>query len=141
MRIRLRGLGVMAPGLPGWKAAAPILREGAGYRPEPLSKLVPQMLPANERRRTTATIKLALEAGAEAMGDDGAAPAAVFASSDGDLDIVHLLCSALALPERAVSPTHFHNSVHNAPAGYWSIASGNTLPSTSHWVPALHRHP
>ena len=33
--------------------------------------------------------------------------------------------------EREVSPTSFHNSVHNAPAGYWSIATGSRLASTS----------
>ena len=33
--------------------------------------------------------------------------------------------------ERDVSPTRFHNSVHNAPAGYWSIATGARGPSTS----------
>ena len=27
------------------------------------------------------------------------------------------------LPDRPVSPTHFHHSVHNTPAGYWSIAT------------------
>src|SRR5262249_34582118 len=30
-----------------------------------------------------------------------------------------------------VSPTRFHNSVHNAPAGYWAIALSNRAPSTS----------
>jgi hypothetical protein len=29
-----------------------------------------------------------------------------------------------------VSPTQFHNSVHNAPAGYWSIATGSHVPAT-----------
>ena len=29
---------------------------------------------------------------------------------------------ALATPSREVSPTRFHNSVHNAPSGYWGIA-------------------
>jgi hypothetical protein len=30
-----------------------------------------------------------------------------------------------------VSPTRFHNSVHNAAAGYWCIAAGSHEPSTS----------
>jgi hypothetical protein len=30
-----------------------------------------------------------------------------------------------------VSPTKFHNSVHNAPAGYWSIATGCMESSTA----------
>ena len=33
--------------------------------------------------------------------------------------------------ERLISPTRFHNSVHNAAAGYWSIAYGCTEASTS----------
>src|SRR5450759_3839259 len=32
---------------------------------------------------------------------------------------------------REVSPTRFHNSVHNAPSGYWSIATKSMAPSTS----------
>lgn len=132
MELYLCAVGIAAPGLVGWDRAAPVLRGDAPYQPEPLPRFSPTMLPANERRRTTATIKLALQAAAEAMtGEPVSAPAAVFSSSDGDLDIVDRLCSALALPERPVSPTHFHNSVHNAPAGYWSIGSGVTAPSTS----------
>jgi hypothetical protein len=30
-----------------------------------------------------------------------------------------------------LSPTRFHNSVHNAPAGYWSIAAGAQVASTT----------
>jgi hypothetical protein len=55
----------------------------------------------------------------------------VFCSSGGDGAILHQLCTALASPERAVSPTQFHNSVHNAPAGYFSIAQGSHAASTS----------
>jgi hypothetical protein len=55
----------------------------------------------------------------------------VFASSDGDGDIVHRLCSALAAPGAEVSPTDFHNSVHNAAAGYWSIGAHSSAPSTA----------
>jgi hypothetical protein len=34
-------------------------------------------------------------------------------------------------PERFISPTDFHNSVHNAAAGYWSIATAAQGPSTA----------
>jgi hypothetical protein len=37
----------------------------------------------------------------------------------------------LASSERFISPTRFHNSVHNAPAGYWSIAAQAMTASTS----------
>ncbi len=35
------------------------------------------------------------------------------------------------MPERLVSPTRFTNSVHNASAGYWHIATASRAPSTS----------
>ena len=46
----------------------------------------------------------------------------MFASSDADLAVLNRICSALTEPERQVSPTDFHNSVHNAASGYFSIA-------------------
>ena len=64
-------------------------------------------------------------------GVEPAAVATVFASADGDGAIMHRMCESFAAPEPAVSPTQFHNSVHNAPAGYWSIAAGSTRPSIS----------
>ena len=38
---------------------------------------------------------------------------------------------ALAAEGREISPTRFHNSVHNAPSGYWSIATRSMAPSIS----------
>ena len=43
--------------------------------------------------------------------------------------ICHEICQALALAAREVSPTRFANSVHNAAAGYWSIATGSMMES------------
>jgi hypothetical protein len=57
--------------------------------------------------------------------------ASVFASSGGDGQNCHELCQALALAGREISPTRFSNSVHNAPSGYWSIATGSKLESNS----------
>mgnify|MGYP002075717815 CR=1 FL=1 len=36
--------------------------------------------------------------------------------------------SVFASDDRLISPTRFHNSVHNAPSGYWSIAARSTRP-------------
>jgi hypothetical protein len=45
---------------------------------------------------------------------------------------VSAILDALQDPDGvAISPTQFHNSVHNAPAGYWHIAVGSTAPSVS----------
>ena len=48
----------------------------------------------------------------------------------GDTDITDYMCRKLTQPDKLLSPTKFHNSVHNAPSGYWSISAGNRAPST-----------
>ena len=131
--VAVHSAGLMAPGLPGWRESLPILRGEVPYRQQDLPPLKPDMLQPNERRRTTQTIKLALVAADDAL-QQVARPAellSVFASDYGDLDIINQICLALTRAERPVSPTQFHNSVHNAPAGYWSIASGHRQASTS----------
>jgi hypothetical protein len=55
----------------------------------------------------------------------------VFSSSGADGQNCHEICQALASNDRQLSPTRFHNSVHNAAAGYWSIATGATPPSNA----------
>lgn len=134
LMLYLHGVGLLAPGLPGWRDSLPVLRGVESYRPQPLPPLRSGLLPANERRRTTQAIGLALLAGEEAVAGariDPGALSAVFASSEGDCEIIDKLCAALAAPGRPVSPTLFHNSVHNAPAGYWSIATGCKASSLS----------
>jgi hypothetical protein len=49
--------------------------------------------------------------------------ATVFSSAMGDMQITDYLCRTLSTEPRLVSPTRFHNSVHNASTGYWSITS------------------
>lgn len=133
MRIGITSVGVIAPGLAGWPAARDILRGAAGYEPAPLPKIVPAWLPARERRRATRSISLALGAAEETMATPERARSvpAVFACSGGDTDVIDTLCCTLLAPERPVSPAQFHNSVHNAPAGYWSIAIGDLAATVS----------
>lgn len=138
MPVFIQGVGITAPGLSGWHEAQRILNGEVRYQPEDLPALKPEMLNPNERRRLSNTIKLALEAihdglGARSLAND---LATVFTSSEGDMEIVDRICRALDTTDRPVSPTHFHNSVHNAPAGYASIASGSRSASTS--IAALH---
>jgi len=54
----------------------------------------------------------------------------VFSSSGGDGENCHEICQTLVSGDRQLSPTRFHNSVHNAASGYWSIAAAAT-PSSS----------
>ena len=125
---RVEGVGLAGPGLAGWKQAREIL---AGREPlDAKPTIIPpaEGLPAVERRRAGKSVRLALAVGLEAALDAGRSArdlAAVFASSTGDGDNLHAICDALASDDRLISPTRFHNSVHNAPSGYWGIATGS----------------
>jgi hypothetical protein len=133
MHVAVLSVGLYAPGLPNWQAAVPVLRGELPWRDEPAPPVTLPLPPA-ERRRTSACARAAWAAAAQALtaaGIDARAVNTVFTSSGGDGVILHQLCTALATPERAVSPTLFHNSVHNAPAGYFSIATGSQAASTS----------
>ena len=79
-------------------------------------------------------MRLALAVGLEATTNAAADPAALpalFTSSGGDGANCHEICQVLAGTERALSPTRFHNSVHNAPSGYWGIATGASAASNA----------
>lgn len=130
----IHGIGLTAPGMSTWTEGAAVLRGDSLYEKTQLPAFAPHMLRPNERRRTTALIKLALQVAEQAIDHSNMAPdqtCSVFSSSEGDIDIVDKICLALTEPDRPVSPTNFHNSVHNAPAGYWAIASSCQLPSVS----------
>ena len=130
----VEGIGVYAPGLVGWEQASGVLAGRAPYRPEAPPKLAPALLPADVRRRTTEHIRLAVEVASEAVRHAQADPAelaSVFATSDSDGAINHSICEEVAKDKPEVSPTRFHNSVTNAPAGYWCMAVQSRAPSTS----------
>jgi len=127
----LDGIGLIGPGLDSWLAARPILAGKAPYEFRPLVVAAPQSLPPAERRRTGVAIKVALAVAQEAVEKlDAKQLATVFTSSGADNDNCDAICKVLASDDRHISPTRFHNSVHNAPAGYWGIASGAMTPAT-----------
>jgi hypothetical protein len=128
----IQAIGLAAPGLPNWNDAAPVLRGELPLLPSPLSSYAPQLLPPNERRRAQPSVRQAFRVAEEAVaGRDASQLSTVFSSSDGDLAILHRICSAFAQNSSVVSPTDFHNSVHNAAAGYWGIGTGSRAPSTT----------
>ena len=132
LSVDITSLGLAGPGLPDWQASLPILRGAEAYQPEVMGKPSVKHLPASDRRRYTFAIALAITTAMKAapLESDDEIPA-VFACSGGDTDVINKLCSALTLPDCPVSPQQFVNSVHNAPAGYWSIAERNRAPTTS----------
>jgi hypothetical protein len=130
----LLGIGVLGPGLPDWSAARAILAGHRPYSTAPPPLPAPAGLQSNERRRATPPTRIGLEAARQALAGlclDPRRLASVFASSDGDMDLIDRLCTDLYHTHTPVSPTAFHNSVHNAVAGYWTIAVGSQAPSTS----------
>ena len=134
MRVFVEGVGLIGPGLPGWRASRPVLAGEEAHRPAPTVIAASDLLPAAERRRSPVPVRLALAVGQEAFehaGRDAAMTATVFTSSSGEGETLHQMCETLASAEREVSPTRFHNSVHNAAAGYWSIATRSREASTS----------
>lgn len=128
----LNAVGLATDGINGLDELRSIVSDGLAYAPEPLKKYAPQILPANERRRASTLVRLAFRSIEQIRTQlSDVECSMVFASSGGDYDIFNKICTALAEEEKVVSPTQFHNSVHNAPAGYWSIATKNKMPSTT----------
>ncbi|MFS8370661.1 beta-ketoacyl synthase chain length factor [Acetobacter indonesiensis] len=134
MRVVVQGLSVWGPGLSGWPHAERVLRGEDTWQDGPVTPSPAQCLPANERRRSGPLTRLALAVAEEACQQSGLQPSSlrgVFACSNGDGAIVHSILSAITTEGGEVSPTQFHNSVHNAPAGYWTIGHHTHVPAVA----------
>jgi hypothetical protein len=130
----VNGAALWSGRLPGWDAARRILRGEEAAPAQPVPRPAPELLPPNERRRAPDTVSVALEVALAACRNAELAPASlpsVFTSMHGDLAITDYMCGTMASSPLLVSPTRFHNSVHNAAAGYWTIAAGCTRPYTA----------
>lgn len=125
----VEGVGLLGPGIPDWPQGARVLSAPESWVSAPTVLPPVEALPPAERRRTVGIVKLALAVGLEAARHAGKDPSqlpSVFTSSGGDGQNCHEICETLATRERQISPTRFHNSVHNAASGYWGIATGAT---------------
>ena len=127
------GIGLLGPGLVDWPTSREILTGEAPYEYRTTVLPAPASLPPAERRRCGPIVKLSLAVGFEAAAMAGMPVAhlpTVFSASGGDGKNCHEICEMLASDDRLISPTRFHNSVHNAAAGYWSIAAAATATSS-----------
>ncbi|ULA62747.1 MAG: 3-oxoacyl-(acyl-carrier-protein) synthase [Nitrospira sp.] len=134
MRVGILGVGLLAAGLEGWPAGRDVLAGARPFDPSMVPDPAASLLPANERRRSSDCVRWAVQVAQEAIAQSGLDPhevATVFASSGGEMDVLDKLCRALAAAERVVSPTLFHQSVHNTAAGYWGIATRCQQSSTA----------
>lgn len=130
----IEGIGVWSPALPSWDEANRILRGETPPVQESRKRPSPDLLPPNERRRAPDTVAVSLEVASKACSHaqrDPASLPSVFASTHGDLAITDYMAETLAQAPELISPTKFHNSVHNAAAGYWAIATGCMQPYTA----------
>ncbi len=134
MRLSPLGIGIAGPGLADWESAAAVLRGDLPYLADNLRVGPPVGLSPNERRRSTLAARLGLAAARQATSTanpDMARLCSVFASADGDMALIDSMCCDIYERHVPPSPTVFQNSVHNAVAGYWSIAERCQQPSTS----------
>lgn len=132
LNVYVEGIGLWSPQLASFAGLKTVL---AGGTPQPPAARPPAVtLPPNERRRAPESVLLAVEVAGQAVamsGREAAALACVFASSHGDQAITDYMCATLAQAPSELSPIRFHNSVHNAAVGYWTIATGCHAPSTA----------
>lgn len=131
LRLYVEGIGLWSPRLGDFAALRSLL---AGGTPVAADAPVAALLPANERRRAPESVRLAVEVAGQALAMSRSDPttlACVFASAYGDQAITDAICSTLARAPTELSPTRFHHSVHNVPAGYWTIATACRAPSSA----------
>ncbi|MDF1584151.1 MAG: beta-ketoacyl synthase chain length factor [Methyloprofundus sp.] len=92
------------------------------------------LMPAAMRRRTSMTTRMAISAATLACVQANVHSqtlASVFASLGGEIQVTDALCRLLPDENELLSPTQFHNSVHNTSAGYWAILNQCQAPSTA----------
>ncbi len=131
LELFVEGIGLWSPRLGDFAALRALL---AGAVLDAAAAPAAALLPANERRRAPESVRLAVEVAGQALAMSGRDPgtlACVFASAHGDQAITDAICTTLARAPAELSPTRFHHSVHNAPAGYWTIATGCRAPSSA----------
>jgi hypothetical protein len=129
--VDLASLGVWGEAFSNWEQFCAVAR---GESVEANAKLQPELIPTRERRRAPPFVKMAVEVMDQACrmaAIDQSSAATVFASGMGDMQITDYMCRTLATMPHTVSPTKFHNSVHNAATGYWSIATASHRPANA----------
>ena len=132
--VAVEGVAFWHSRMPGWATARAVICGEQAAPEAPAKRPTPSVLAPTERRRAPDTVALALEVAAHACEAAGRPPAqlrSVFASTYGDLGISDYMCATLAGTPTLISPTKFHNSVHNASAGYWSIGTCSHAPYTA----------
>ena len=132
--VSFQGVGLWGRGLTSYPEFAQQMQSDfAGLAAAEFLSPKPEAIAPKERRRAGLTINIAVEVAHQACtqaGVDSSQVPSVFVSAMGDTAITDYMCRKLAQPQKMLSPTKFHNSVHNAPSGYWTISAENRAPSS-----------
>lgn len=132
LRVQVEGIGLWTPQATDLAALRRVLDGDA--LAEPVPRPAAARLSLNERRRAPESVLVAMEIAAQALAMSQRSAenlACVFASAYGDQATTDYMCRVLARAPGELSPTRFHNSVHNASAGYWTIATDCHAPSSA----------
>lgn len=122
---KIISIGAWGKGFSDWQDLQSLLKNLEVSSDQPKGPK-PEVIPANERRRAPLPVRLAVESSWQAV---QASPfsseelSCVFVSALGDTQLTDYMCQVLATEDKQLSPTKFHNSVHNAAAGYWTIST------------------
>ncbi len=134
MKFYVDGIGVWGPGFQSWASLCEYFSNARAGELPVTQTPKPELIPPRERRRSPLYVRLAVEASAQACAQAKVSPAdvaCVFGSVMGDSEITDYMGRALNTEQKLLSPTKFHNSVHNAAVGYWTISTACHQPSNS----------
>ena len=118
----------------GGERGHPGRRPRPGTMAEAVAPAARHPAPTERRRRAGATVRFALAAATEATAEPSRTAPRSRPSSPAATATARWWAASwmrCTTPDGAVSPTQFHNSVHNAAAGYWHIAVGSTRPRSA----------
>jgi hypothetical protein len=124
----LRGVGLWTTGFPNPEAWC------RGEADPDLKAADAALLEGPLRRRASPLTRISVdvfEQATRAAGVDPATIPTIWATAHGEHGTAIKLLKMMLRGEGKVSPTHFHNSVHNTPSAYASIAAGNGSASTT----------
>ncbi len=133
LKFDLYAAGALAPGIGSLHDLIALRRSARVLESDSLTLPVPHALDANERRRASQAVRLSMACAEQALRTSPFAVdrlRLVFASDEGTGEVCKQMLEALATG-RDVSPLVFHNSVHNAPSGYFTIGHHSKQPALS----------
>ena len=126
--VYVRSVGLWSPGYPNADSWVESKRDAECETP------ASSRLRGSLRRRATSQTRAAIEVFDQVVsraGWDGSTVFALWGTAHGEHATSISMFEGMARGEGKVSPTQFHNSVHNAAGGYASIAEKNTMTSTT----------